>query len=72
MLKGEDCFAFKELQVGKERITFGLIADGHGGREAAVHCTDCALEKIAQGAPDGTSARQKGEGANSIILYGRD
>ena len=55
-LKGEDTFAFVDRQVGPDRVTFGLLADGHGGREAAAHCEKYTIERIAQGAADGSAA----------------
>lgn len=56
MLKGEDFFQFRELPIGSERLTFALVADGHGGREAAMHCTDHLLKWIAGSATNGSSA----------------
>ena len=48
-LKGEDTFAFVDRQVGPDRVTFGLLADGHGGREAGAQAEE-------QGAGHGDAA----------------
>ena len=44
------------MHVGGERVTFCLVADGHGGREAAAYCCDNVINSIAEAAADGSSA----------------
>ena len=56
VLKGEDFFTVQTFTIGSEPVTFGLVADGHGGREAAAYCADHVLDKIALGAADGSTA----------------
>ena len=55
-LKGEDIFGTRQAYVGNELIDFGMMADGHGGAEAAKLCVAKVVEYICQEAQgDATS-----------------
>lgn len=49
-LKGEDTSAEWSGLVGGELIHLFLIADGHGGVEAAAHCANTVLDNVRRGA----------------------
>jgi serine/threonine protein phosphatase PrpC len=56
ILKGEDRFDFREIRIGGDIVTFALVADGHGGRDAAAYAAEHALDRIVRGAADGSTA----------------
>ena len=45
-LKGEDATNFWSGHIGSDRFHFLLVADGHGGRDAAQICAQTVLENI--------------------------
>ena len=44
MLKGEDRLESRTVRIGSEEVNIGMVADGHGGKEAAVHCRRRVLD----------------------------
>jgi len=66
VLKGEDTKDTREVSVTGERLQIALIADGHGGKEAATHCKATVLDALVgaiKGPPAGLALRQAGESA---------
>ena len=55
VLKGEDKFTECNVQIGRDTVFFGVIADGHGGTFAAEHCKRHVVRYISEGA-DGDSS----------------
>ena len=53
-LKGEDFFALREAVIGGETVHLCLVADGHGGKEAARTSAACVLDRIVAGAYNGS------------------
>ena len=52
-LKGEDCLQTFDTSIAGERVFFTLVADGHGGKEAAAYAAQGLLPMIAEKAVKG-------------------
>ena len=52
--KGEDRAAVLDANIHGERVMFGLVADGHGGKEIAVQCAEELLPWVVKHAADGS------------------
>lgn len=44
--KGEDMWDTRECKVGGEKLFIALVADGHGGTDAALHCKRTVIENL--------------------------
>ena len=55
-LKGEDRFATMESVIGGETIQWMLVADGHGGKDAADLVASHFLRRASQEAVDGNAS----------------
>jgi serine/threonine protein phosphatase PrpC len=53
--KGEDSFAILEKKIGGEQVTFAMVADGHGGKQAAQYVRSNVLNAIAEVAADASA-----------------
>lgn len=66
VLKGEDSCDTRRVDVHGEVLYLGLVADGHGGKAASVHCKSVVLDLILaelNGPPTGTELRRAGVAA---------
>ena len=68
VLKGEDKHTTRTLEVAGEALHFALVADGHGGKEAARLCKHSVIDAMlqllqAEGVPHGKALRDAGRRA---------
>jgi serine/threonine protein phosphatase PrpC len=67
VLKGEDCHAFRCVDVGGEQLHLGMVADGHGGKECSRLCKKLVLDRLVAalegGAPSGSALQAAGGAA---------
>eukprot|EP00965_Chrysotila_dentata_P213216 6187503-Pleurochrysis_carterae.AAC.2 len=46
--KGEDCSSLRQVKVGAETLWFALVADGHGGVQAAEYTCDKLIDNVVE------------------------
>ena len=57
VLKGEDRACEREIECNGEAVCLGMVADGHGGGEAADHCHAHVLDHVQEAlAGDGSAS----------------
>ena len=54
--KGEDRAGSSMIKIGGETVLVLLVADGHGGEEAAEHCLTFVIPYIAEEAMDASAS----------------
>ena len=70
VLKGEDKFTECKVQIGRDPVFFGVVADGHGGTFAAEYCKRNIVRYICEGAAgdsSGAALRRAGSKAFSRL-----
>ena len=68
-LKGEDCKASWSGKVGDDQMHLLLVADGHGGVDAAWHCASTVLDRVRKEAGDDPSAASLRSACHSAFVH---
>mmetsp|Transcript_14547 Transcript_14547/g.31527 ORF Transcript_14547/g.31527 Transcript_14547/m.31527 type:complete len:348 (-) Transcript_14547:120-1163(-) len=68
VLKGEDRMRWAKVLIGGEEVFLSMIADGHGGKDAAVHCHACLFDYLLEAAAGEPGARALRQAARTAFI----